>query len=209
MRRFLSTALCAVLACACGGGEDNGTVASGDDAGLPDANQLCAIAADLGDVGTIPAEASVAVRKNDVETGDPELITYIGALNGDPESRDQLVVQLYRGFGVFTSRSIEAGDYELTGDELNYKTCGVCVRIFADRPTDGGRPAQDMMATGGTLHVEAIGGPQSGSFKATLSGASFEHVVIDDVSFESKPVDDGCETSISNVVADTPMSVLQ
>jgi hypothetical protein len=85
----------------------------------------------------------------------------------------------------------------------------VCVRIFADRPTDGGRPAQDMMATGGTLHVEAIGGQDSGSFKATLSGASFEHVVIDDVSFESKPVDDGCETSISNLIADVPMSVLE
>ncbi len=200
MRLVLSTAL-AVLLCAC---SDGGSVAVPGDAGPgPDSDGLCAVDPTYGDVGTVPYELSLAVRRDD-DTGAAKSITYIAALNGD---QDQVVIQLYRGFSVFTGKSIEAGTYPITGDELNYASCGVCVRIFADRALiGGGHPLQDMMATGGTLVVSEVGTGGSGAFKATLMNASFEHVQIDATSFESTPVGDGCETRINRLSADVPMT---
>jgi hypothetical protein len=162
---------------------------------------VCRVAPSYGDVGKIPPERSLAVRRDD-DSGDAMSITYIAGLNSD---QDQVLIQLYKGFGVFTSKSILAGSYVLAGEELNYATCGACVRMFADRPFGGGIALQDLMATAGTLTIAEVGPAGSGAFKATLSGVAFEHVNID-ATFTSMPVDDGCETSISRLVADVPMS---
>jgi hypothetical protein len=162
----------------------------------------CSVSADYGDVGVVPPELSIAVRLDD-NLGDAKSITYIAALNLE---QDQVIIQLYRGFGIFQGKPIAAGTYELTGEELNYATCGACVRIFGNRPAGSGRPAQDLMATHGTLVVSEIGPAGSGTFRAELQDADFEHVHIDDTSFESTPVNDGCGTSVSHLGADVPMS---
>jgi hypothetical protein len=191
MRLAAGFALATLLgACA-----DDDTSAITGDAGIgPDGDGVCAVPESYGDVGTISRDLSVGVRLNDSQ-GEAKSITYIAALNDD---QDQVVVQLYRGFSVFTSRAIGPGTYEIEGDELNYASCGVCVRMFADRVLGGTRPLQDMMATRGTLVVSEVGG----AFKATLMNAEFEHVNIDEMSYESRPVGDGCETAITRLSAD-------
>jgi hypothetical protein len=195
-----TTLLFATLFSAC---DDDGSTISTLDGGTgADGSGLCAVTPDYGDVGTIGTSDSIAVRLNDTQ-GQAKSITYLAALNGD---QDQVVIQLYRGFSVFTTGAIQPGTYPITGDELNYASCGVCVRIFADRALGGGRPLQDMMATGGTLVVTEVGTAGSGVFRAELQDASFEHVRIDSMSFESSPVNDGCVTEISHLAADVPMT---
>jgi hypothetical protein len=200
MNRLLGVALGAVLLAGC---SDDGVNIHGGDGGVgPDSGGQCAVVPSYGDVGTIPVATSAAIRLND-GNGEAKSITYVGALNGD---QDQVVIQLYRGFSVFTTHGIQEGSYEITGEELNYASCGVCVRMFADRLNGGGHPLQDMMATGGTLVVTSIGAAGSGLFQAELKNASFEHVEIDGMSFESVPVGDGCNTEITHLAADVPMT---
>jgi hypothetical protein len=200
MNRLLGVALGAMLLAACSdGGIETTTVDGG--AG-PDSGGSCAVIPSYGDVGTIPETISAAIRLDD-GTGQAKSITYIAALNDD---QDQVVIQLYRGFSVFTAGAIEPGTYKIEGDELNYASCGVCVRMFADRLNGGGHPLQDMMATAGTLVVTEVGAAGSGVFRAELKNAAFEHVSIDGMSFESTPIGDGCDTQISHLGADVPMA---
>jgi hypothetical protein len=185
------------------GCSDDGVRINSEDGGTgPDSGGSCAVVSSYGDVGTVPVTASAAIRLNDT-SGQARSITYLAALNDD---QDQVVIQLYRGFSVFTTGVIRAGSYAIEGDELNYASCGVCVRMFANRPSGGGRPQQDMMATGGTLEVTEVGEAGSGVFRAELKNASFEHVHIDGMSFESSPVGDGCETEVTHLGADVPMA---
>jgi hypothetical protein len=200
MNRLLGVALGAMLLAGC---SDGGVSTNGRDGGVgPDSGDSCAVIPSYGDVGTIPEATSAAIRLDD-GSGQAKSITYIGALNGD---QDQVVIQLYRGFSVFTTGTIQPGTYEISGEELNYASCGVCVRMFADRLNGGGHPLQDMMATGGQLVVTSVGEAGSGVFQAELKNASFEHVNIDGMSFESIPVGDGCGTEISHLGADVPMA---
>jgi hypothetical protein len=199
MKRLLGVALVAMLLAGC----SDGGVNNASDGGVgPDSNVTCAVVPSYGDVGTIPAAISAAIRLDD-GNGEAKSITYIAALNDD---QDQVVIQLYRGFSVFTAGTIQPGSYEIKGEELNYASCGVCVRMFADRLNGGGHPLQDMMATGGTLVVTTVGAADSGVFQAELKNASFEHVNIDGMSFESTPIGDGCGTEISHLAADVPMA---
>ena len=200
MNRLLGVALGAMLLAGCSDGGSFSPTADGGPG--PDSGGDCLVDQSYGDVGTVPSAISAAIRFDDT-SGQAKSVTYIGALNGD---QDQIVIQLYRGFSVFTTGAIAPGTYEIKGEELNYASCGVCVRMFADRLAGGGHPLQDMMATGGTLVVSEIGAAGSGTFKAELRDASFEHVQIDGMSFESTPVGDGCKTEISHLGADAPMS---
>src|SRR6266540_159671 len=176
MRLLVSAALAAALLPGCS--DDGSGAVTGDGGTGPDSSTACAVSPSYGDVGTVSQTLSVAVRIND-DLGRAKSITYIAALNQD---QDQVVLQLYRGFSVFTQGEIVPGTYEITGDELNYASCGVCVRMFADRLLGGARPLQDMMATGGTLVVTELGEAGSGTFKADLQNAVFEHVDIDEMS---------------------------
>ncbi len=164
--------------------------------------EACAVEPDFGDIGLLPAGASFAVRStNDF---DQEVtVTYVGALNDD---QDQLMIQLWRGFGVFSTTSIGTGRFVIQDDELDYATCGVCVLIKADRPNGTGDAEQVLMATGGTLDVIELGPTGSGKFKAVLSNATFEHVEIAATTYASTPVGDGCTSSIGNLVADVPIT---
>jgi hypothetical protein len=200
MSRILGIALGALLLAGCSDGDPASP--TGDGGVGPDSGGDCLVDRSYGDVGTVPSAISAAIRFDD-SSGQAKSVTYIGALNGD---QDQIVIQLYRGFSVFTTGAIAPGTYAISGEELNYASCGVCVRMFADRIAGGGHPLQDMMATGGTLVVSEIGAAGSGTFRAELRDASFEHVHIDDVSFESTPVGDGCETEISLLGAEAPMT---
>ena len=49
--------------------------------------------------------------------------------------QDILSFENYNGFGVFTTQ-IVPGSFQITGEELNYATCGVCPRIFSTSGTN-------------------------------------------------------------------------
>src|ERR1700712_731969 len=66
-------------------------------------------------------------------------------LNADA-APDGIRLELYRNSGALTA--IAPGTYQITGDDAQYKTCGVCVRIFADITQTS---ADDYLATSGVV----------------------------------------------------------
>ena len=104
------------------------------------------------------------------DAGDPAEYEYDAQLNNDPEF-DYLDIELYAGSGVFAN-GIDAGTYTLSGADLQYSSCGLCVLVMTDTDPNSGQPTDTYLATGGT-------------------------VTIDQNSFTSTPVGDGCDSSIA------------
>lgn len=115
---------------------------------------------------------------------------------------DVLKVELYGGFGVFSSGTIAPGTYQLTGGELNYATCGVCLRVLTNTDPSTNMYEHDYLATGGTVTISAVGTAAGQQFTATLSNITFEHVTIAPTTFQSTPAGDGCTSAISNAALD-------
>jgi hypothetical protein len=200
LKTGLVVALLGVVACTGGGDDDDDTIPGTPDAGVnltPDADTtpVCSVIPTYGDIGTIPDTIN-AERK--VE-GENESVTLGVGVNAD---QDGFVLELYKGFTVFQA-GIVPGTYQLTGEELNYASCGVCVRFFGDAAP--GAPGQDFMATGGTVTITEVGATGSGRLKATLSNLTFTHVTIDGTTFNSTPVGDGCDTAMTGAVIDSPI----
>jgi len=107
------------------------------------------------------------------------------AYNGETLPVDQLAIEIYQGdFGGPET----AGVYELTGTELNYATCGLCVRLFEDATQD--TIARQYFATAGTVDIDSIG-VVGGTFAGTLTGLEMVEVTITAGTFESTPVANG------------------
>lgn len=91
------------------------------------------------------------------------------------------------GRGAFQD-GVQPGTIDLAGEELDWETCGACVRLFADGETD----PKCYFATGGTLTVTSVEERLTGS----LEDVSFQHVECENF---SPPIDDGCGTSIERL----------
>ncbi len=125
--------------------------------------------------------------------------TFIGVTGELNVDVDELVLELYDNAGAFSGGVVAPGTYTITGDELNYATCGVCVRLFTEDVADDG-----YLATGGTVTITEL----SPNVVATLSDLTFEHVTIDATTFESTPAEDGCTTSVTSVAFDVSTAEL-
>lgn len=128
--------------------------------------------------------------------GAQDSYVYNGDLNANP---DVLSLELYTGFGIFTN-GIKTGTFNLTGQELNYATCGLCVLVYVNASSSAPDP---YMATGGTVTITSLQPTLTG----TLSNVTFTHVTIDQNSFQSTPVGDGCSSSIASVSISAPVTV--
>ena len=115
-----------------------------------------------------------------------------GDLNADV---DAIQIELYKGFTVFPD-TITVGSFAIEGDELNYRTCGVCLRILTAEAQD---PVNSTyMATAGTVDITSV----AGNLTLTATNVSFEHVVLDTATFDTTPHPDGCVSEITNLTFD-------
>ncbi|MGI5863257.1 MAG: hypothetical protein ACOX6T_14545 [Myxococcales bacterium] len=189
---------------ACGADDDCGDPCVGGCPGGQTCNQTtfvceggssnCTMDSSLGSL-TITDDAYYAFEDGSTEIGAIQVQTL---LNED-EAPDALDITLYSGYGIFAS-GIAPGTYPLTGDELNYATCGICILGFSDIGEDG--YATDLyFQTGGTVTISSV----SGQFQATLSNVTFQSVIIDASTLESSPAGDGCTTSISSATVNSTM----
>ncbi|MGC4116554.1 MAG: hypothetical protein QM765_18645 [Myxococcales bacterium] len=96
---------------------------------------------------------------------------------------------------MFASGTAQPGTYVLSGDELNYATCGVCVLMVDNLGTP-------YMVTSGTVVLTSV----SGNLTGTLTNATFEEVTIDGQTYESTPVAGGCQSSITSVAFDAAIT---
>ena len=109
-------------------------------------------------------------------------------------NNDYVDIELYPGEGVFAGGSVRTGTFSLIGAELQYSTCGACVRLF------DGRSAKQFLATGGTLTLTSV----SGNLTGTLTNVTFVEVTMDG-SWVSTPVPGGCTSSITSMSFNTPI----
>jgi len=162
----------------------------------------CQATADYGAATIGQAQASADFADPCVTNVPPEFIGYQGTLNADA-SPDVLDIELYKGFGVFTTGEIRTGTYTITGDEANYATCGVCVLLLADVNTTSGAPGSLYMATGGTVNITSV----SPNITGTLSNMTFVHVDIDSTTFQSTPNADNCPSAITSLSFDALVEI--
>jgi hypothetical protein len=105
---------------------------------------------------------------------------FTGDLNADPMP-DSFEIDLYQGFGAFGSGSgsgnITKGTYTLSGDDLKFQLCGLCVQIYTNLDADGA-PTDFYFATGGSVTLSSVGTPtgsnvSTGTLAGSLSNVTF------------------------------------
>jgi hypothetical protein len=107
-----------------------------------------------------------------------------------PGGLDVVQVELWPDRGAFRGGAVKPGTYQLAGDDLDYATCGVCLRALGDR----GLPTQrEYFAVAGTIEVTAVAGTEGAPFVATVREASFAEVDGD-----HSEVDGGCTLDLAS-----------
>jgi hypothetical protein len=212
--RLLATAsLAACLLAACGGDDDgdDSTDTAGFDAAVdnfPDAATVVCTdfaALDLGALEPIPGAEAVDQPNPDPPKADPDArVLRLRGTAAHGERPDLVEIELWDGLGAFEGGAVEPGTYEISGDEAQVVTCGVCLYIYSDATVVDGEivdSAKDYIATGGSITVDSIAGNLTGS----LDGITFSE--IDWTSELGAPLDGGCTTAIPSATFDTAITV--
>jgi hypothetical protein len=169
--------------------------------GVDGAPGACTVStADFGDKGALTGAATF----DDGMTADDhsdDILEFDALLEG-AQPADGIAVQLYAGYGAFAMSDtnpmgqIMPGTYELTGEELDFATCGVCVRIVTNTTSSGYE--DDYFATGGTVTVTEAGNVVGGTLSGTLTNVQFHHVTIDPQTGATTQAPDTCTTGVTN-----------
>ena len=105
-----------------------------------------------------------------------------------PDSSNVVQVELWPERGAFRGGPVRTGTFTLTGEDLSYATCGVCLRAAGDKGLDTER---EYFATAGTVEVTQVSSTEGAPFVATVLDASFAEVDADRVE-----VDGGCAVDL-------------
>jgi hypothetical protein len=168
-----------------GGGAGGAGGAGGDAAS-------CLIGSSYGNLGLIDGFTE--------EDTNPITVSWYGDLQVVPPYRGLLAIELYDGYAPFDEGIKPVNNHVLAGDDLNFYTCGLCVRLLEVDEEDN--ITKYYMATAGTVSVTSVVGRMTGS----ASGLSFEEVIIED-DFHSTPVPGGCQSTVTGVNFDEALSV--
>jgi hypothetical protein len=199
--RVLFIALSSIGLAACGGDDDGNTPVDGsiDAPGNIDAAPVvCTVSSEnFGDKGTLTGVATFRPGTNTTAATD-DTLSFAAQLE-TTQPTDLLIVEFYAGYGVFKPNGVAGpvttGTFQITGEELNYATCGVCVRLATNATQTGYE--HDYLATGGSVTITQVGTATGQMLAASVSNIQFEHVTIDDMSFQSTPANDGCNSAMS------------
>lgn len=144
----------------------------------------CSVASDLGTV--TPVDSLSFVGQYSVN----------GYFDLNTEA-DTVAIEIYPGYGALATDMLPIANktYTIQGADLDYETCGLCVRIF-------GQPGQMFMAAGGTFTFSEV--PSGPSFKGSMSNVTFKQVTMNPETGATTPVAGGCTTKIDAMSFDTP-----
>lgn len=197
MRKLLLAGIPTALLVACGG-DDGGTVTPIDAPGgnIDAAPVTCTVSTNsFGDKGALTGAATFASNAQM-----PAI--YRIAVQGRLEAQDPtdvLFIDFFTGYEPFGTMqaptAVVPGTYQLTGAQLDYETCGVCVTMGTNATMAG--YDDDYMVTGGTVTVTAVGDAVGETLTLSVSNLQMQHVNIDPQSGATTSANDGCTTSIS------------
>jgi hypothetical protein len=197
MRKLLFVAL--LVGCTTGSNPDSGDDTPGPDASTsgPDGQQQasCPMAAATADTGALTASKTQRCNVSG-SMGTRKWYRMMAALPGSPTDFVQL--ELWDGQGAFSGGVVKTGTFQITGAELDYQTCGVCLRAIGDKGTAA---AKMYFATGATVEVTSVG-IGGATLAAKITNATFA-----EVDATNKKVANGCASSlaasqISGVIVD-------
>lgn len=161
------------------------------------ADNTCGVASTHGDLGTVAGQARSAVQEGTSRrVGIVSAATPATAAQAAP---DVIVVQLWDNYGPFAGGAARTGTFQLTGTELDYDTCGVCVLQLANVANN--TPAKLLFATAGTVTVTSVGTTAGQTIQLSISNASFVEIVEDTINGGYRSVAGStCTSPITNVV---------
>jgi hypothetical protein len=107
-----------------------------------------------------------------------------------PSGDDVIQVELWPDRGAFRSGEIKPGTYQLTGADLDFATCGICLRAMADK---GLATQREYFAVAGTVEITAVSSTEGAPFVATVLNASFAEVDKDHAE-----LDGGCSVDVDH-----------
>jgi hypothetical protein len=163
----------------------------------------CTIAASVSMISTSLSGTLYCVNSSGTQVTCPvldpaaaKMVVVLGAFNDDALP-DALSIQLYQGFGEFTT-AITTGTFDLaSGVDTNYATCASCLLGYGD--TSSGGAGDPYFQTGGTLTINSLdAGATSGTITGTVSGLTLTHVSIATSTFQSTPLGDGCDVAVAD-----------
>lgn len=149
--------------------------------------------ASTGTFGELGALAGEALIDSGSSPGASDDVLHLDAFLESNLPADPLEVALYAGYGTFSGGPTTPGVYQLTRDELNFATCGICVLLTSSNT--GAGHDEDYMPTGGTVTITAAGSAVGGTLSGSLSNVVFRHVHIDPGGGQSTPANDICTTA--------------
>lgn len=185
-RRSMCLPILLVAACT-GAGDPDDTGGVDAAPGIDAVPRTCTVVSDLGSLGArdgTPMASGAAGSR---------ILAVSMTVASDASTRDVVFVQLKGGKGAFAAGDPVPGTYPLTGAELDYNTCGVCVTVIGDIVAGQG-PTQFYFQRAGTVTITSTNGSLTGS----LSGMEFLELdlVTEDV------IRDGCETQVGGLSFD-------
>lgn len=148
----------------------------------------CLAARSFGNVGALDGIAS--------DFGDAGGEGFSGILRIEGSNYVELAVDLYDGLSPFEGGLTTLTNHVLADDDLNYGTCGLCLRLL--ERDENNVPTREYLVTGGKVTLTNVDGRLSGS----ASNLTFEEVTVDESTYHSTPVADGCRSRINGVSFD-------
>jgi len=175
-----------------------GSVPDAAPAGPIDAapDNACGVASTQGDLGTITAAGSVT-SQGQQGLNIYSLIAATPDTAADP-APDAIYIELWDNYGAFLNGTARTGTFPISGDELSYQTCGVCVFTLADVDPNNG-PTHLLLATGGSVTVNAVSTTLGGALSVQVQGVAFQEV--DAQNFQPVP-GSSCTSPVSNARLD-------
>ncbi len=170
-----------------GGTPDGGTPgdagAGGAVGGAGGSGDGCSVKSAYGNLGALDGEATAySDGSMDFQATIPAPAPYNGVL----------WIELYP-LAPFQNGFAPLNNHVLAGPDLNYKTCGLCLRLITE---DEDQNRQFYFVTGGTVSLTGVDDGIIGS----AVNLTFEEVTHDKADgWKSKPVPGGCESSVSAV----------
>lgn len=181
-----------LLLAACGGDDGDGNLVdapTGNDA----IGNGCIIADNLGTIAPVvtPGGQSMGTPT------DPWFVEVKAPFNDAqfPQLPDWFVLRMFDETSLFP-QDLTPGTFQIQGDELNHEVCGMCVLLVGDSSGDRADETNNAyVATSGSITVDSV----FPTFSATLTNATFQHVIFTVPQSTHIPNPSGCTTSVSSL----------
>lgn len=165
-----------------------------DAAVAPD--NVCGVATMQGDLGTLAGTAQAAIQQGTTNQTVRWISAPIPATAMDARP-DYVQVELWDGYGPFAQGVAQPGTYTIAGNNADYRTCGVCVVIFADVDVMTDNATRLLVASSGSVVVRAAGSAAGQMLDVDVTAVSFVEADLETSAPVANPPD--CASPIAHV----------